>query len=286
MMDYKYSMRADNIYAIDTKMFGFDRYSSAFLVEGKELALVDTGLPNQLESVREGIKSHGFSISDISYIFVTHCEHPDHSGNAGALLREAPRARVFINPAGLEFLTNPAIEDSKRRKELPKKMADRFGDMEPVPLSRIELMKDGDIFDLGGGERLKIIFSPGHQPSGLVIIEEKNRGLFINDFVGNYFADADYLTVLNPFRSDIKEAFQLLKKMMEVPIRRLYLGHFGIHDNPEKIMQLALGKMVQLMDIGDECIGRGKPEEIESRVLAIKLKEADKLKSNKRGFSV
>ena len=89
MMDYKYSMRADNIYAIDTKMFGFDRYSSAFLVEGKELALVDTGLPNQLESVREGIKSHGFSISDIAYIFVTHCEHPDHSGNAGTLLRES-----------------------------------------------------------------------------------------------------------------------------------------------------------------------------------------------------
>ena len=95
--------RIDNIYVIDTKMYGYDRYMSAYLVKGKEIALIDTGHPRQIESVRAAIKVHGFSISDISYIFVTHCEHLDHGGNVAPILRESPKASVYINPIGLEY---------------------------------------------------------------------------------------------------------------------------------------------------------------------------------------
>ncbi len=31
-MKYEYAMRVDNVYVIDTKMFGFEHYMSAFLV--------------------------------------------------------------------------------------------------------------------------------------------------------------------------------------------------------------------------------------------------------------
>ncbi len=157
----KYRMRANNVYVIDTKMFGFERYSSCFLVKGKELALIDTGMPNQYEDLRAGFKAHGFSLGDISYIFVSHCEHPDHAGNVGNIMKENLRAKVYINPLGREYLTDPSIEDARRRAELPPKMADRFGTMTPVPASRIEHLKDGDMVDLGNGEKLKIIFSPG-----------------------------------------------------------------------------------------------------------------------------
>jgi len=100
-MEYKFEMQADNVYVIDTKMFGFDNYSSTFLVKGEELALIDTGLPNQLDAVRKGIMSHGFSISDISKIFISHA-HEDHSGNTGPLLRESTKANVYINPLILD----------------------------------------------------------------------------------------------------------------------------------------------------------------------------------------
>jgi glyoxylase-like metal-dependent hydrolase (beta-lactamase superfamily II) len=277
-MKYNYAMRADNVYVIDTKMFGFDNYMSAFLVEGKELALIDTGLPNQLEAVRTGIKAHGFSISDISHIFVTHA-HEDHSGNVGPLLRESPKANVYINPAGLEFLTTPSIEEARRRKELLAKMNDRFGKMEPVPPSRIRYLKDGEKFDLGNGTTLKIIFTPGHQPSGIVIFEEKNRGFFINDLVGNYFPDCDYLQILAPIRSDIKKAMELLRKVIAIPVTNLFLGHFGICDKPRALIQRALDGMQQLMDIGAQCIAEGKPEEIEPRVLAVKRLEVEKIRA-------
>jgi len=275
----KYAERADNVYMIDTKMFGFDNYNSAYLVDGKEIALIDTGLPNQIEAVRAGINAHGFSISDISYIFVTHCEHTDHSGNVAPLLRESTKAKVYINPVGLKFLTEPSIESTKRKEILSAKLAARFGEMEPVPPSRIQYLNDGDVFDLGNGEKLRIIFAPGHQPSGIVILEEKNMGLFINDLVGDYFADADFLLILTPYRSDVKQAMELLRKVMDIPVTRLFLGHFGICDKPKVLIQRALDGMQQLLDIGEQCLEEGKPEEIASRFLASRMLEVEKLRA-------
>jgi glyoxylase-like metal-dependent hydrolase (beta-lactamase superfamily II) len=276
----QYAKRADNIYMIDTKMFGFENYSSAYLVEGREIALVDTGMSNQFEALRDGLKAHGFSPSDIAYIFVTH-EHGDHFGNAAALLKENPKAKVYIHPVGVECLTDPAMETARMKGKLSPKMIKRFGQMEPVPPSRIQYLKDGDTFDLGNGETLRIIFAPGHQPGGIVILEEKNNGLFINDLVGNYFADADVSMILTPYNSDLKLAMKSLKKFMDMPVTRLFLGHFGISDKPKEVMRRALDGMQQLLDIGAQCVAKGKPEEIEPRVTASKMPLAEKLRATR-----
>jgi glyoxylase-like metal-dependent hydrolase (beta-lactamase superfamily II) len=270
--------RLDNIYVIDTKMFDLDQYNAAYLVEGKEIALIDTGMPSQTEAVRAGIKAHGFSISDISYIFVTHCEHFDHSGNVAPLLRESPRANVYINPVGLEYLTDPSIERAVKKGYSTPGMFAKLGEMEPVPPSRIKYLNDGDVFDIGNGEKLRIIFAPGHQPSGIVILEEKNMGLFINDLVGNYFADADAHYPLNPYRSDHKQAIESLKKLMDLPVANLYLGHYGICERSQQIMARAINNMQQLLDIGIKYMGEGKPECIASMVYEMILPEIEKLR--------
>ncbi len=272
----KYANRAGNVYLIDTKMFGFDNYCAAYLVKGKELALVDAGICNQTEALYAGIKSHGFSVKDISSIFITH-GHSDHCGNVAPLLRENPRAKVYIHPEGEKKLTDPAGESAKLKNQLLPQMIARFGQMEPVPPSRIQYLKDGDIFDLGNGEKLKIIFAPGHQPSGIVIYEEKNRGLFINDLPGLYLADAEASIILNPYGSDVKLAMESLKKLQSLPMKRVFLGHFGINNNPQKVIQRALDGMQRLMDIGAQCVAEGKPEEIEPRITASKMPEAQKI---------
>ena len=278
MKNFKYAMRADNVYCLDTKMFGFDQYSSSYLVKGKELALVDTGIPPALEVVRAGIKAHGFSVSDISYIFVSHCEHPDHSGNVTPLLKEATRAKVYINPIGARDLLDPSVKAAERKATLVPKMAARFGVMEPTPPSRIQHLRDGEVIDLGDGEKLRIMFTPGHQPSGMVIFEEKYKGLFINDLVGNYFPDADdFSLILTPYGTDLKASMEALKKFMKMPISRLFLGHFGIAGKPNEVMQCALTGMQKLMDIGAKCLAEGKPEELVSRIYASKVPETEKL---------
>lgn len=277
-MTFQYAKRADNVYMIDTHMFGFDCFQSSYIVAGKEVALVDTGVPPSLETFHTSIKDHGFAIQDISYIFVTHCEHPDHSGSVGALIKENPKAKVYIHPVGAEYLTNPSIEADKRKANLSAQMAARFGEMVPVPPSRIEYLSDGDTFDLGNGERLRIIFAPGHQPSGIVILEEKNKGLFINDLLGAYFADAEASFIFTPYRSDVKLAMASLKRVMEIPLSKLYLGHFGICSKPREVLKNALKKMQQLLDIGTNCKDPRDPQEIAQKAMAIRMLEAEKLR--------
>jgi glyoxylase-like metal-dependent hydrolase (beta-lactamase superfamily II) len=278
MLDMKYTDRVDNVYLIDTKMFGFDQYNAAYIVKGKEIALIDTGLPNQIEAVRAGIRAHGFSPADISKIFITH-EHGDHCGNVAPLLRENPKAKVYINPIGAEHLIDPSKANAKTRHLHSKEMLARFTDMEPVPPSRIEYLKDGDVFDLGGGEKLRIIFTPGHQPGGIVILEEKNKGLFINDLCGMYLTDADFSIIFTPPGSNVKQCMESLKKIKDIPVTRLFLGHFGISDKPREVIQRALDGMQRLLDIGANCVAEGKPEEIASRVAAIILPEVERVRA-------
>jgi glyoxylase-like metal-dependent hydrolase (beta-lactamase superfamily II) len=269
--------RLDNIYLIDTRMFGFKNYMSAYLVKGEKIALIDTGLPSQLDTVRANIKAHGFSASDISYIFITH-SHPDHSGNVAALLRESPGAKVYIHPLGVEQLVDPSIEMAVRKKVLPPRMQARIGEIEAVPPARIQKLNDGDSFDLGDGEILRIMFAPGHQPDGIVIFEEKNNGLFINDLIGNYLPDADAHYPLSPPGSDHKQAIESLKKLVPHPFSHLYLGHYGIVDRPKEVMTRAIDKMQQLLDIGTRCMREGKPELIVDEVYAAILPELEKLR--------
>lgn len=269
--------RLDNVYMIDTKMFGFDHYNSAYLVEGKEIALIDTGLPNQTETVRAAIKAHGFSTGDISYIFITHY-HPDHTGNVAPFLKDSPLASVYIHPGEAHYLTDPSVDEALRKKVLPQEMDARFGHMEAVLPSRIKYLNDGDVFDLGNGERLKVIFAPGHSPYGIAIYEEKNKGLFINDLVGNYLSDANAHYVLNPPGSDHIQAIESLKKLMKLPVANLYLGHYGIVNKPKEIMSQAIKNMQQLLDIGNKYMREGKPELIADAVYKVILTELKKLR--------
>ncbi len=269
--------RLDNICVIDTKMFDFEHYNAAYLVQGKEIVLIDTGMPNQLEAVRAGIKGHGFSISDISNIFITHC-HPDHIGNVAPLLKESPKANVYIHPAGLEYLLNPSIQTAKIKAMIPREKDVDRGEIEPVPQSRIKYFNDGDMFDLGNSERLRVIFTPGHQPSGLVLLEENNRGLFINDLVGNYFVDAGAHYTLNPIDSNHIQAIASLEKLIDIPVKYLYLGHYGIVEKPKQIIAQAIKNVQQLVDIGTEYIKEGKPESISDKVYEVILPELEKLR--------
>ena len=268
--------RLNNVYVIDTKMWGFNHYHSAYLIEGKELALIDTGESNQIEAVRSGIKAHGFSMSDILYIFVTHTEHIDHAGNVAPLLRDCPKANVYINPIGEKALIDPSSTRLKERMSLA--MQARVAPVEPVPPSRIRYLNDGDVFNLGNGEELKIIFAPGHQPSGIVILEEKNNGLFINDLVGNCFTDADSHYPLIPLGSDPEQIIESLKKLIHLPVGYLYLGHYGICDRPREIMARAIDKYQQILEIGLKYISEKKPELIADKVYEAILPELEKLR--------
>jgi glyoxylase-like metal-dependent hydrolase (beta-lactamase superfamily II) len=276
-MAYQYLKKMNNVYLLDTNMFGFPLFQSSYLVMGNQLAMIDTGVPPSYEAVKEEIKSHGFSVQDITHIFVTHCEHPDHSGNAGAIMKENPKARLYINEIGAEYMIHPEIDEAKRKATFPPRMFQRFGSLTACPADRVVFVKDGDSFDLGGGEKLTVYIAPGHQPSGLVVAESKNKGLFINDLPGAYFPDAGAAWVFTPFFSDVRQMVTSLTRVSQMEFNWLYLGHFGMSDRPVWLMREALGRMKQMLDLAEACLKEGKPQDIETNSFDLRLPEARKL---------
>ena len=269
----------NNIYAIDSMMFGYQHYQSCYVVvAGNELILVDAGIPSQLEAFRRGLKKHGFSIQDVSHIFLTHCEHPDHAGNVRTFVKENPKIKVHINPVSLEYLTNPEIEAENRKKVMLPEMAARFGEQIPVPKSNIEFLADGDKFRFGDSVKFEIMFTQAHQPSGLVVFDSANQGLFINDIVGNYFSDVDVNLILTPPRSDVLRAQKDIEKFRQLDLKMLYLGHYGIHTQPKQVLNRASQGIQRILDIGAACVNEGKPEDIERRVLSSRMLDIENLK--------
>jgi glyoxylase-like metal-dependent hydrolase (beta-lactamase superfamily II) len=272
----RFADKKNNVYVIDTHMFGFQNYCACYIVAGKEVALVDTGLPNQFEAFQAGLRQHGFSISDISYVFITH-GHTDHCGNVGPILKANPAVKVLVHADSAKRLTDPVADTNRMKGLLLPQMLSRFGEIEPVPVSHLTFLNDGDIFDLGDGVRLRVVFAPGHQPGGTVIFEEKNQGLFINDLVGAYLADADASLILTPFDSDVVKSMESLRKIQAIPVKTLFMGHYGIHDDPPKVISRALDGMQRLLDIGARCVVEGRPERIEPMITESKIPEAQKL---------
>jgi glyoxylase-like metal-dependent hydrolase (beta-lactamase superfamily II) len=277
MMAYEYLRKMNNVYLLDTNMFGFPLFQSSYLVMGNQLAMIDTGVPPSYEYVREEIKSHGFSVQDITHVFITHCEHPDHSGNAGAILKENPKAKVYFSPIGAEYMIHPEIDEAKRKATFSPRMFQRFGSLTPCPADRTVFLKEGDQFDLGAGEKLTVYITPGHQPSGLVIAEEKNKGLFINDLPGSYFPDAEAAWIFTPFFSDVRQMVTSLTRMSKMEFDWLYLGHFGMCDRPAWLMREALAKMKVMLDMAEKCLKEGKPQDIEKLAYEMRLPEAQKI---------
>ena len=260
--------RVDNVYHIDVKMFGFTGWCSAYLVAGdKKVALIDTGPATSIDAVRAGILKHGFALKDVTHILITHI-HFDHCGSAGILLQEMPEARVFVHPKVAKHLIDPSIL-MKNIQEVGEKLVTRFGKLLPTPASRVQGFSDGEVMDLGNGERLKIIFTPGHASSNVTIMEEKNQGIFVGDTPGLYLAREKAHLIPSPFGSDLRQTLKSLKMLMEMPAKWLFFGHVGICDTPKETLKIAFEKMERYLAIASEIMGRTKaPEELLKRIVA------------------
>lgn len=84
---------------------------NAFLIEGAEPMLVDTGVPLHQEGFREALWSL-IDPEELAWVALTH-DDPDHTGSLFPILEAAPRARLLANfmSFGRLNLTQPVPPD-------------------------------------------------------------------------------------------------------------------------------------------------------------------------------
>jgi glyoxylase-like metal-dependent hydrolase (beta-lactamase superfamily II) len=268
--------KLDNVCVYDNKMFGFERWCSSFIIAGKKVALIDTGTPPSYNFCKSGIESHGFALKDVSYIFITHI-HFDHCGCAGMLMKDMPNATLLTHPRIAKHMVDPSVVNANTRSQAGEKMGLRFGEMVPIPESQVRGLTDGEVIDLGDGNKLRAIFAPGHNVSHIMVLNEKDNGLFAGDAPGLYFGDCDALLMPSPVGSDLDLAMQSLNNLEKLSPKRFYLGHYGIYTQPEKLIKRARAAIQQRIDVGMKTLKEGKPDELLTNLIKSLEPEIDKL---------
>ena len=167
-----------------------DFVNAYMLVRGKEIAIVDTGLPNNGTKFAATIKTAGLGWEAVGHVLLTHY-HPDHVGSMGEVLAAAPQARVYAGAADLPQITSPRI---------------------------ITPVTDGEeVFGL------QIIATPGHTPGHISVLDPVGSLLVVGDAMGNVH---HRLNGSNPqYTADMAQANQSVKKLAALTFAKAVFGH-------------------------------------------------------------
>jgi glyoxylase-like metal-dependent hydrolase (beta-lactamase superfamily II) len=174
------------------------RYTLSYLIPGDHgLVVVDPGWDSDIgwDALVHGLAASGATPADVTGVVLTHV-HPDHHGLT-ARLRDASGAWVAMHPAerasmlrDRETAPSRALGAWMRGLRMPaadvEDLLSTFGaavDEHFAPLADATLLlEDGDHVPLDG-RRLRAIWTPGHTPGHLCLLEPDAQVLLTGDHV-------------------------------------------------------------------------------------------------------
>ncbi len=178
------------ITAIDTGFFRplFD--ASHLIVERGRAAFVDVGTNHSVPALLAELQRQGLAREAVDWIILTHV-HLDHAGGAGELLRQLPRARVWLHPRGVRHMVDPAQLMAGASAVYGADVVERtYGTLVPIAPDRIVEARDGDVIELAG-RPLRALDTPGHARHHISIWDEASRAFFPGDTFGLSYREFD-----------------------------------------------------------------------------------------------
>ena len=138
------------LWQISLPFLGEHEIVGSYLLAGADdLAIIDPGPESMLEPLLASIEEAGFDPEDVTHIVATHV-HLDHAGGAGSLVSRLPGARVFVHSKGAPHLLDPTKVVASATRIYGDRMKQLWGEIEPVPENRIQIIEGGDILKIAG----------------------------------------------------------------------------------------------------------------------------------------
>ena len=220
------------------------RFVYVYLILGEKIYLIDSGVASSENIILDYLKKIGRSPKEISTLILTH-SHPDHIGSAkaiksisGCVVAAHAEERAWIEDVDLQA----------RERPVPC-FQTLVGGSVKVDL----VLQDGDILDLGDGNRLHVFHTPGHSPGSISLWLPEAGALFC--------ADAVPIPGDMPIYQDVLDSFQSIEKLKSFREAKFLLAAW---DNPR------MGSEVyRIMDEGQNYL-----QNIHSAVLKVAAKDA------------
>jgi len=216
---------------IDTQALGKPMVVAAFLVTGKETALIDMGYQSSAETIMGTLAEYGFGSDRLDYLLPTHV-HLDHCGSLGTLAKTFTKASIRVHPEGERHLADPSALWKGAGKLFGEELMRKFGQPQPVDWKRLKNASDGDVIDLGNGIRLRTVWTPGHASHHMSYELEGHQAFFTGDAVGVCFPGFPILTPTTPPTSfNLEQTFQSLELIRAASPLEFYTPHYGFVGN-------------------------------------------------------
>lgn len=183
---------------------------AALLWDEKELVLVDTGLPGQLEVIREALVREGFALEQLTRIMITH-QDMDHIGGLPELIASSGgRVEVLAHEQGVPYLTGeiPLVKSGKKA----------------VPSKVDTALQDGDVLPAAGG--IQVVYTPGHTPDHISLYHIPSRTLISGDAL--VAQNGRLLPPMPQYTLDYSLALESVNKLAALDIATVIAYHGGV----------------------------------------------------------
>lgn len=189
---------------------------AALLRDDKDVILVDTGIPGQLELIRGSLEQEG-AWDKLTKIIVTH-QDLDHLGGLPELVA-ATEGRVEVLA---HELTKPYIAGET---PLIKRGI-------VVPPSKVDItLQDGDVLPYCGG--IQVVFTPGHTPDHISLYHPSSKTLISGDALTSL--DGVLMPPNADFTPDMPNALKSVAKLLALDIETVITYHGGVCTGAEQI---------------------------------------------------
>jgi len=240
---------------IETGMFGVEGYSSVYLLDAEEPAVIETGIGTEWEPIVDAMASVGIDPEEVSYVAPTHV-HLDHAGGAGYLAEACPNAEVVIHEIGAPHLVDPERLWEGTKRAVGDQIR-HYAEPEPVPEGRVRTVTDGDAIDLGDHE-LAVHHTPGHAPHQVVYHDPANGAVFTADAAGIYVPYLDTVKPTTPPPNfDVPQAVADTRTIAALDPDVLCYSHYGPHPTADRLEEheRALTEFAELVEERRERLG-------------------------------